>query len=95
MPRYKLRLHDGPSRSPLTESIELDGDDDARDIAQVTLLMTRDYSHVEVYRDAALLGSFKRDSRRVSPPGQGPLALANTAGSVLGPDVVQEGLRPG
>jgi hypothetical protein len=62
MPRYRLRLHDGPTAPPVTEVIDVDGDDDAKDLARITLLMTQAYTHAEVYRGQELVGTYKRDS---------------------------------
>ena len=41
MPRYRLRLHDGPTTPPITEVMALESDADANDLAQITLLLTR------------------------------------------------------
>lgn len=46
----------------MTEVIEAAGDDDAKDLARITLLMARSYTHAEVYRDRDLVGTFVRDS---------------------------------
>ncbi len=62
MPRYRLHLHDGPTTPPVTEEIEVESDEDAKDLARITLLMTQVYTHAEVYRGEARVGSYKRDS---------------------------------
>lgn len=62
MPRYKLHLHDGPTAPAVTEVIDVQDDDDAKDLARVTLLMTKAYTHAEVYRGHNLVGTYKRDS---------------------------------
>lgn len=46
----------------MTEVIDVQGDEDAKDLARITLLMTRAYTHAEVYRGHNLVGTYKRDS---------------------------------
>ncbi|HYC96868.1 hypothetical protein [Brevundimonas sp.] len=62
MPRYKLHLHDGPVTPVVTEVIDVQDDEDAKDLARITLLMTKAYTHAEVYRGRDLVGTCKRDS---------------------------------
>lgn len=62
MPRYCLYLHDGPTTPPVSHYIEVADDDDAADIARVTLLATQGYTHVEVWKEDKLLRSQQRDS---------------------------------
>ena len=61
MPRYRLHLHDGPTTPAVTESVDLDHDGDALDLARIALLATRTSTHAEVYRDDAPIGALKRD----------------------------------
>lgn len=60
MPRFKMQLHHGPTS--VTESLDVDLDEDAIDLARVMLLATSSYTHAEVYRGEALVGAVKRDS---------------------------------
>lgn len=62
MPRYRLNLHDGPTTTPAIESVELDHDGDALDLAQIALLSTARYTHAEVYRGDCLISAIERDS---------------------------------
>lgn len=62
MPRYCLYLHDGPETPPVSHEIEVSDDEDAADIARVTLLATRGFTHVEILKEDQLLRSQKRDS---------------------------------
>tara|TARA_R110002167_G_scaffold9558_15_gene44230 strand:- start:367 stop:564 length:198 start_codon:yes stop_codon:yes gene_type:complete len=61
MGRYTLRQYDGHDAVPVTDTIELSNDDDARDMARVALLATPAWTHIDVYHANALIGSFQRD----------------------------------
>lgn len=62
MPRFRMQLYDGPTSARSTEGLDVDLDDDAIDLARVMLLATSAYTHAEVYRGNALLGTLRRDS---------------------------------
>lgn len=62
MPRFKLLLHDGPTTPPVVEDLDVATMDDAKDLAKVTLLMTKVYTHAVVYRGDEYVETFRRDS---------------------------------
>lgn len=62
MVRYRLSLYRRSNSARATQSVELEHDSDALDLAQIALLSTADYTHAEVYRDDALIGAIERDS---------------------------------
>ncbi|MES2862254.1 MAG: hypothetical protein V4701_12330 [Pseudomonadota bacterium] len=62
MPRYTFRLHDGPETPPLCEEVDARDDLEAADLAQMRLLLTRDYTHALVYRGDYKIVDMKRDS---------------------------------
>ena len=61
MPRYVFRLHDGVETPPIIEDVDAFDDRDARDLAQMRLLLTRDYTHALIYRGAYKVAELKRD----------------------------------
>lgn len=62
MPRFRMQLYQGPTSDTVTESLDVDFDEDALDLAQVILLTTSHYTRAEVYRGEALVGALERDS---------------------------------
>jgi hypothetical protein len=60
--RYRLQLHDGPATPAIGETIDAGGDEDAMDLARITLLVTPAYTHAEIYRGHTLIGTCERDS---------------------------------
>jgi hypothetical protein len=62
MPRYVFRLHDGRDAPPVCEEVDASDDRDAADLAQMRLLLTRDYTHALVYRGAQKVADLVRDS---------------------------------
>ena len=62
MPRYLFRLYDGPETPPIIEDVDAFDDRDARDLAQMRLLMTRDYTHALIYRGDYTVAELRRDS---------------------------------
>ncbi len=61
MPRYVFRLHDGRETPPLCEDVDAFDDRDASDLAQMRLLLTRDYTHAQVYRGSFKVAELTRD----------------------------------
>ncbi|WP_428148911.1 hypothetical protein [Brevundimonas sp.] len=62
MPCYVFRLHDGVDTPPIIENVDAFDDRDARDLAQMRLLLTREYTHAHIYRGAYKVAELKRDS---------------------------------
>ena len=62
MPRYLFRLHDGAEKPAIIEDVDAFDDRDARDLAQMRLLLTRDYTHAMIYRGDYKVAELKRDS---------------------------------
>lgn len=62
MSRFSLRLHYAAARNPVDEPLDATDEVEARELAQMRLLLTRDYDRVELRRDGAALGDYHRDS---------------------------------
>lgn len=62
MSRYLLRLHDGPNTPPIIEPLDADDEQDARDLAKMRLLLTRDYTHIHIYEGDRQIGEFHRSA---------------------------------
>lgn len=62
MPRYVFRLHEGLETPPVIEDVDAFDDRDARDLAQMRLLLTRDYTHALIFRGGYRVAELKRDS---------------------------------
>lgn len=62
MSRFSLRLHHAAGRKPVDEPLEAADEVEARELAQMRLLLTRDYDRIELRRDGAALGDYHRDS---------------------------------
>jgi hypothetical protein len=61
MSAYTLRLHYMSGIDPTTEALDAVDETEARELARVRLLLTRDYSHVELHRGGEALHVFSRD----------------------------------
>jgi hypothetical protein len=61
MSAFSLRLHYRSGGAPVEEPLEVSGEAEARELAQVRLLLTRDYSRVELHRAGRPLDVFARD----------------------------------
>lgn len=61
MSAFTLRLH-SPALGPIDEALEGVELDEARELARVRLLLTRDYSRVELHRAGEPLEVLERDS---------------------------------
>lgn len=62
MSRFSLRLHYAADRLPaIDEPLDAIDEVEARELAQMRLLLTGDYDHVELRRDGAALGDYHRD----------------------------------
>ena len=60
---FSLRLHHVSSPDPVDEPLAGVADEgEARELAQMRLLLTRDYSHIELHRAGAPVDVFARDS---------------------------------
>ena len=62
MAEYVFKLHHRDGVGPFSEALEVDCDEDAEDLAKVTLLGMAGYTHVEVFLAERLLTTFHRDS---------------------------------
>jgi hypothetical protein len=63
MPTYVFHLHDGPSVPPQEESVEAADLAQARDLAEMRLLLSNQFTHVEVLQDGEERLRLKRDGR--------------------------------
>ena len=63
MPRYRLHLHNGPTTQPENQYLDVLNPEDVKDLAQVALLATRQFTHVEVWEGERLVAVHKRDGR--------------------------------
>jgi hypothetical protein len=61
MSAYTLRLHYMSGIDPTTEALDAVDETEARELARVRLLLTRDYSHVELHRGDEPVHVFSRD----------------------------------
>lgn len=57
---FKLLRQDG--LGPITETLDVACDEDAEDLAKVTLLGMAGYTHAEVHLDGRLIAACRRDS---------------------------------
>lgn len=64
MSKFTLRLHHAAPDAAPTEEALLDVHDafEARELARMRLLLTRDFSHIELYSADAPVETFARDS---------------------------------
>lgn len=63
MPTYVFHLHDGPLVPPQEESVEATDLEQARDLAEMRLLLSNQFTHVEVLQDGEERLRLKRDGR--------------------------------
>lgn len=63
MPTYVFHLHDGPTVPPREESVEATDLDQARDLAEMRLLLSNQFTQVEVLLDGEKQLRLKRDGR--------------------------------
>ena len=62
MSAYSLRMHYRTTGlAPVVEPLEVSDETEARELARVRLLLTRDYSRVELHRGGEPLEAFARD----------------------------------
>lgn len=61
MSAYSLRLHYLSGGAPIEEPLEASDEAEARELARVRLLLTRDYSRVELHHAGRRLEVFARD----------------------------------
>jgi hypothetical protein len=60
--KFNLRLHYASGRAPTDEPLEAADEVEARELAQMRLLLTRDYSQVELRRGERAIEAWDRDS---------------------------------
>jgi hypothetical protein len=65
MPTYVFHLHDGPSVPPQEESVEATDIDQARDLAEMRLLLSSQFTHVNVLLDGEEKLRLRRDGRGI------------------------------
>jgi hypothetical protein len=58
---FSLRLHSIAGGDPIEETLDVSDESAARELAQVRLLLTRDYSRVELHHRGQPLDVFARD----------------------------------
>lgn len=63
MPTYVFHLHDGPSVPPREETVEATDLDQARDLAEMRLLLNNQFTQIEVRQDGEERLRLKRDGR--------------------------------
>lgn len=61
MSKFTLRLHSAGGRAPVDEPLDALDEVEARELARMRLLLTRDYSRIELSRDGAPIDRFQRD----------------------------------
>lgn len=61
MSAFSLRLHYVSGGAPYEEPLDATDEAEARELAQVRLLLTRDYSRVELHRAGEPLDVFARE----------------------------------
>lgn len=64
MPNYIFRLHDGPTVTPILETVAAADDQEARDLAQLRLTLSSAFTHVDVHYAGREVVRLKRDSQR-------------------------------
>ena len=69
MPAYVFHLHDGASVTPLDETVMAEDLEEAHDLAQLRLLLSARFTHVEVYENGVMRLKLERDGK---PPGARP-----------------------
>ncbi|RZJ04796.1 MAG: hypothetical protein EON89_06415 [Brevundimonas sp.] len=61
MSRFSLRLHYATGRQPDDEPLDALDEVEARELARMRLLLTRDYSEIELRRGDRRIEAFQRD----------------------------------
>ena len=61
MPSYRLLLHDGASTTPESRDLDVTSEDDAKDLARIALIGTREFTYVQLWRDEELVEVYQRD----------------------------------
>lgn len=61
MPAYVFHLYDGPDVTPLDEAVTAVDLEEARDLAQLRLLLSSQFTHIEVFEAGALRLKLERD----------------------------------
>jgi hypothetical protein len=64
MPSYTLQLHDGGEHPIISEAVQAADDEEAKELANIHLLLTTEYHYVTVIKDGRLIGKYLRDSLR-------------------------------
>jgi|GEM_PF-2720707 len=67
MPTYVFHLYDGPAVEPLDETVTAGDLKEAQDLARLRLLLSGQFSHIEVFEEGALRLKLERDGDRRSP----------------------------
>jgi hypothetical protein len=62
MSAFSLRLHHISGLDPVEERLDAADEAEARELAQVRLLLTRDYSRIELHKGDRPLDVFARDT---------------------------------
>jgi hypothetical protein len=62
MPNYVFHLHDGPEHPPRREVVEAADDTEARALAELRLMLSSAFKHVDVERNDVELFRLHRDS---------------------------------
>ena len=62
MPTHVIHLHDGPAVPPRSEQVEARDDGEARSLAELRLMLSSAFTHVEVDREGSELFRLHRDS---------------------------------
>lgn len=68
MSNYILHLHDGPGVTPVEEVVEAIDDQEAKSLAELRLMLSHSFTHVEVVKEGVELF---RLERTVSPERRG------------------------
>ena len=63
MPTYVFRLHDGPTVTPILETVVAADDQEARDLAQLRLTLSHGFTHVDVHTAGREVFRLQRDSQ--------------------------------
>ena len=69
MPAYVFHLHDGAAVTPLDETVAAEDLEEAHDLAQLRLLLSTRFTHVEVFEDGVMRLKLEREG---TPPGARP-----------------------
>lgn len=62
MSKFSLRLHSISGDTAVEEPLDASSEAEARELAQVRLLLTRDYSRIELHHAGQPLEVFARDT---------------------------------